>query len=326
MTELFDAAHGRAARRAVHRRSCTSWSTDPDAPVGRRASSSTTPAALARRPRRGRRRPASWSCSRGQRRAAPRTPPRSSATASRPATPSWTGRRTGSPTTCATSASARDARRHPGRTARRALAVAILGVLKAGARVPAARPGLPGRPDRLRARRRRRPGAGHRPTGSTARRRDRRRRGPRCCSTARTSPTGPTTTSAGCPSRRRPAYVIYTSGSTGQPKGVVIEHRSLAAFAREVADRLGLGAGDRFLQFASPGFDVLVEELFPIWLGRRRGGRPAGTSDQPAQPRPRRPDRAGPGHGDGAARPPTGTNGYASSTAPAAPCRRACAW
>ncbi|GIF62806.1 hypothetical protein Ais01nite_08410 [Asanoa ishikariensis] len=61
------------------------------------------------------------------------------------------------------------------------------------------------------------------------------------------------------------AYVIYTSGSTGQPKGVVIEHRSLAAFATETAERLGLGAGDRFLQFASPGFDVLVEELFPIW-------------------------------------------------------------
>src|SRR5204863_278720 len=26
------------------------------------------------------------------------------------------------------------------------------------------------------------------------------------------------------------AYVIYTSGSTGEPKGVMIEHRSLAAF------------------------------------------------------------------------------------------------
>jgi amino acid adenylation domain-containing protein len=63
-----------------------------------------------------------------------------------------------------------------------------------------------------------------------------------------------------------PAYVVYTSGSTGQPKGVVIEHRSLVTFAREVATRLQLGAGDRFLQFASPGFDVLVEELFPIWL------------------------------------------------------------
>jgi amino acid adenylation domain-containing protein/non-ribosomal peptide synthase protein (TIGR01720 family) len=62
------------------------------------------------------------------------------------------------------------------------------------------------------------------------------------------------------------AYVVYTSGSTGRPKGVMIEHRSLVTFARDVAERLQLGAGDRFLQFASPGFDVLAEELFPIWL------------------------------------------------------------
>lgn len=62
------------------------------------------------------------------------------------------------------------------------------------------------------------------------------------------------------------AYVVYTSGSTGRPKGAMIEHRSLVTYARDIVERLGLGTGDRFLQFASPGFDVLVEELFPTWL------------------------------------------------------------
>ncbi len=72
--------------------------------------------------------------------------------------------------------------------------------------------------------------------------------------------------SAAAPGLDSLAYVIYTSGSTGRPKGAMIEHRSLSVFARDVVERLGLGAGDRFLQFASPGFDVLVEELFPTWL------------------------------------------------------------
>lgn len=62
------------------------------------------------------------------------------------------------------------------------------------------------------------------------------------------------------------AYVVFTSGSTGRPKGTLIEHGSLVTYARDVVDRLGLGAGDRFLQFASPSFDVLAEELFPTWL------------------------------------------------------------
>ncbi len=62
------------------------------------------------------------------------------------------------------------------------------------------------------------------------------------------------------------AYVIYTSGSTGRPKGVAMPHRPVVNFALDMAARLGLGPGDRFLQFASPGFDVVVEELFPAWL------------------------------------------------------------
>jgi amino acid adenylation domain-containing protein len=68
------------------------------------------------------------------------------------------------------------------------------------------------------------------------------------------------------PSPENLAYVIYTSGSTGTPKGVAVPHRAVVNFAVDMAERLGLGAGDRVLQFASPGFDVVVEELFPAWV------------------------------------------------------------
>ncbi len=63
-----------------------------------------------------------------------------------------------------------------------------------------------------------------------------------------------------------PAYVIYTSGSTGRPKGVVALHRGLATFSLAMADALGLGPGDRFLQFASPSFDASAVQIFPTLL------------------------------------------------------------
>ncbi|MGI5340818.1 amino acid adenylation domain-containing protein [Streptomyces sp. CA-181903] len=59
------------------------------------------------------------------------------------------------------------------------------------------------------------------------------------------------------------AYVLFTSGSTGQPKGTVVERDALRRFAAAVAERLELTAADRWLQVASLGFDVLVEEVFP---------------------------------------------------------------
>jgi amino acid adenylation domain-containing protein/non-ribosomal peptide synthase protein (TIGR01720 family) len=62
------------------------------------------------------------------------------------------------------------------------------------------------------------------------------------------------------------AYVFYTSGSTGRPKGVAVAHGAFLSFAVEMARRLRLTASDRMLQFGSPAFDVLVEELFPVWL------------------------------------------------------------
>ena len=64
------------------------------------------------------------------------------------------------------------------------------------------------------------------------------------------------------PTLDSPAYIIYTSGSTGQPKGVVVEHRSLAAFAAAANDLYGLTNEDRLLQFHSVAFDTSVEEIF----------------------------------------------------------------
>ncbi|MFI5522526.1 amino acid adenylation domain-containing protein [Streptomyces platensis] len=59
-----------------------------------------------------------------------------------------------------------------------------------------------------------------------------------------------------------PAYTIFTSGTTGRPKGVVVPHTGLAAFAANQAAHYGVGEGSRALQLASPSFDVSVAELF----------------------------------------------------------------
>ncbi|HEX3851044.1 MAG TPA: AMP-binding protein, partial [Polyangiaceae bacterium] len=57
------------------------------------------------------------------------------------------------------------------------------------------------------------------------------------------------------------AYVLFTSGSTGQPKGVVVDHRSLSNYVRAAFDAYGVRAGDRVLQAASLGFDLSLEEI-----------------------------------------------------------------
>ena len=57
------------------------------------------------------------------------------------------------------------------------------------------------------------------------------------------------------------AYVIYTSGSTGRPKGVAVPHRDAAEHCGAVILLYGLEPRDRMLQFASPAFDVSMEEV-----------------------------------------------------------------
>ena len=62
------------------------------------------------------------------------------------------------------------------------------------------------------------------------------------------------------------AYVIYTSGSTGQSNGVLVTHDALTKYCLDFSERIGLRASDRILQFASPSFDVSLEEIFPTLL------------------------------------------------------------
>jgi len=57
------------------------------------------------------------------------------------------------------------------------------------------------------------------------------------------------------------AVVLYTSGSTGNPKGVLLEHRSLVNFATVAKTAYGVGCTDRVLQFGSLSFDLSVEEM-----------------------------------------------------------------
>jgi mycobactin peptide synthetase MbtE len=62
------------------------------------------------------------------------------------------------------------------------------------------------------------------------------------------------------------ACVIYTSGSTGAPKGVLITHRGLTNLAQAATGTFGLGPGHRFLQLASVSFSAALEEIFPALL------------------------------------------------------------
>jgi amino acid adenylation domain-containing protein len=58
------------------------------------------------------------------------------------------------------------------------------------------------------------------------------------------------------------AYVMYTSGSTGQPKGVLVEHRSVRNLLDAQRETCDIAVGSRVLQFASLSFDPSVFEMF----------------------------------------------------------------
>ena len=66
------------------------------------------------------------------------------------------------------------------------------------------------------------------------------------------------------PGPRDLAYLVYTSGTTGQPKGVQIEHHSLANFTLWHVDHYGLTPEDRAGHVFSFAFDASAWGIFPL--------------------------------------------------------------
>ncbi|MES2347964.1 MAG: amino acid adenylation domain-containing protein, partial [Pseudomonadota bacterium] len=68
---------------------------------------------------------------------------------------------------------------------------------------------------------------------------------------------------------RHLAYVIYTSGSTGQPKGVMVEQRSVVRLVRN-AGFVDLTAADVVAQASNMSFDAITFELWGALLNGAR--------------------------------------------------------
>jgi non-ribosomal peptide synthetase-like protein len=76
------------------------------------------------------------------------------------------------------------------------------------------------------------------------------------------------------------AYVIYTSGTTGRPKGVMIEHRSIANLVASDLQTFCLTPSDRVAQGSSAAYDSSVEET---WLAFAAGATLVVMDDEAAR-------------------------------------------
>jgi amino acid adenylation domain-containing protein len=60
------------------------------------------------------------------------------------------------------------------------------------------------------------------------------------------------------------AYIIYTSGTTGNPKGVMVQHNSLADYVIIFLNYFQVKESDSILSQSTISFDTSIEEIFPI--------------------------------------------------------------
>jgi non-ribosomal peptide synthetase-like protein len=79
------------------------------------------------------------------------------------------------------------------------------------------------------------------------------------------------------------AYVIYTSGTTGRPKGVMIEHRSIANLVASDLDAFELTPEARVAQGSSAAYDSSIEET---WLAFAAGATLVVMDDETARSGP----------------------------------------
>lgn len=66
------------------------------------------------------------------------------------------------------------------------------------------------------------------------------------------------------------AYIIYTSGTTGDPKGVMVEHKSVINLLHGISDVINFSSTKTIIALTTLSFDIsIVEILLPLMIGMK---------------------------------------------------------